>query len=188
MQAWRDKPGARKPSRGARGFNHRFLIGGHASIAAPRQEEEPMESELSVDIERPIADVFKYTTESVSEWSIVCVEDELIEEKPGMVGTTFRIVTEEKGRRMEFQGVIIRHEPPTLNEIQMTGDGFDIEATYTFEDLGGKTRVTQKSRVQGKGFFKVMLFLTGWMMKSSTCKAQEAELASLKKHCEAQAG
>ncbi|MFG0335853.1 MAG: hypothetical protein ACF8TS_21045, partial [Maioricimonas sp. JB049] len=70
--------------------------------------------------------------------------------------------------------------------IQLTGQSFDIEAVYLFEDLGGQTRVTQHSVVAGKGFFKVFLSLFGWAMHKSSCQATQRELESLKAFCEAQ--
>ena len=144
-----------------------------------------MQNESSVEIDRPIDEVFKLTLEHVPEWSIVVVEDEVIEDKDnGGVGTRFRIVTEEKGKRMVFQGVVTKYEPPHLSAIHMTGDMFDIDAEYTFEDLGGRTRVTQRSGVTGKGFMKLFFLCFGWLMKKSSCEATENELNSLKKFCE----
>ena len=55
----------------------------------------------SVEIDRPIHEVFRLTNEHVAEWSIIVVEDEVLDEKPEGVGTTFRTVTEENGKRME---------------------------------------------------------------------------------------
>lgn len=147
-----------------------------------------MKQQASVEIDRPIDEVFEYTNNHVAEWSITVVEDEVIDEKPEGVGTTFRCVTEDHGRRMEFQGLVTRREPPTASAIHLTGQQFDIEAEYLFEDLGGKTRVTQRSAVSPKGFFTVFFFLFGWMMRKSACKAQENELNSLKRLLEEGAG
>lgn len=138
-----------------------------------------MESTASVEIARPIAEVFDYTLNKVPEWSITVKSDEVIEDKGGL-GDTFKIVTEEQGREMEFDGVVTKYELNKLSAIRLTGKMFDIEAEYSFEDLGGKTRVTQESKVYGKGFFKVMLFLLGWMMKKKGCEATQKELDSLK--------
>ncbi len=141
-----------------------------------------MQSQASVVIEKSIEEVFEYTLNHVPEWSIIVVEDEVLEDVGGGgVGTSFRCVTEERGRRMEFAGLVTKHEPPTLSAIHLTGKSFDIEAEYIFEDLGGRTRVTQNSEVQGKGFVKVMFLLFGWMMKKSGCKAAEDELNNLKR-------
>jgi hypothetical protein len=63
-----------------------------------------MRNEVSVEIDRPIDEVFRLTNDHVAEWSIIVVEDEIIDKKPEGVGTTFRTVTEDHGKRMEFQG------------------------------------------------------------------------------------
>lgn len=139
-----------------------------------------MKQQASVDIDRPIDQVFEYTINHVAEWSLTVVEDEVIDETPGRVGTTFRCVTEDHGRRMEFEGVVTRHEPPRFSAVHLTGRQFDITAEYDFEDLGSRTRVTQRSTVAPKGFLKVVFFLCGWMMNKAACKATENELNNLK--------
>jgi len=146
-----------------------------------------MQTTMSIEIDRPIKEVFDYTINNVAEWSIIVVKDEVIDEKPEGVGSTFRVTTEEKGTRMEFEGLVTRHEPPTVHAVFMKGRQFDIEAEYLFEDLGGRTRVTQRSSVHGKGFIKVMFFLLGWLMKKSSRSALEKELVNLKRLAEARA-
>ena len=147
-----------------------------------------MHNEQSVEIDRPIAEVFDRTNHNVVDWSIIVVEDEVIEEQPGHVGTRFRIVTEERGKKMEFEGEVVGWKEPTRSSIVMRGQHFDIDCTYDFEALDdNRTRVTQNSKVDAKGFFKVMFFLMGWMMRKSSCKAQDDELQSLKRFCESQA-
>jgi hypothetical protein len=150
-------------------------------------EEDVMQSLASVEIDRPIDEVFTYTNEKVAEWSLTVVEDVVIEDKNG-VGTTFRCVTEERGRRMEFQGIVTVWEVPTRSAISLTGKRYDIEAEYRFEDLGGRTRVSQESTVSGKGFVKIMFFLFGWLMNKQGCKAVTNELESLKSKLEGGAG
>ena len=50
-----------------------------------------MVSEATVTIERPIDEVFEFATNNVAEWSLVVVEDEVIDAAPdGEAGTTFR--------------------------------------------------------------------------------------------------
>lgn len=143
-----------------------------------------MHSEQSIEIEKPIEEVFDCTVNRVAEWSLIVTEDEMIEEKPGIVGSTFRVVTEERGRRMEFDGMVTVHQPPTAHKVEMKGRQFDIVADYRFEDLGGRTRVTQKSTVHPKGGLKVLFALFGWMMRKSNCEAQARELESLKRLAE----
>ena len=144
-----------------------------------------MQTEGSVVIDRGINDVFRLTNDHVAEWSQHVVEDELIEEKPGGVGTTFRSVTEDHGRRMEFDGVITRYDVPTSSAVHLEGSAFDLDVEYFFEDLGGdQTKVTQRSKVFGKGLMKLFFLLGGWAMRKSSRKALDSEFQSLKSFCE----
>jgi hypothetical protein len=143
-----------------------------------------MQTTMSVEIDRPFGEVFDYTLHNVAEWSTIVVKDEMLDDKPLGVGSTFRVTTEEHGRRMEFDGLVTRHEPPTAHDVVMKGKAFDIAAEYRFADLGGRTRVTQTSTVHGKGLVKVIFFLCGWLMKKSSCNALEKELLNLKRLAE----
>lgn len=145
-----------------------------------------MTTEGSVEIDRPIDKVFDYTTNNVAEWSITVVEDIPLETMPdGGVGSTFRCVTEDRGHRMEFQGTVTRFEPPTVSAVNLVGKQFDIDALYLFEDLSGRTRVTQVSVVRPKGLMmKLMFAVIGPFMKKSSCDAVSKELQSLKQHME----
>jgi uncharacterized protein YndB with AHSA1/START domain len=145
-----------------------------------------MRNEGSVEIDRPIDEVFRLTTEDVANWSIIVVEDKQIDEGSTGVGTRFRTVTEERGNRMEFDGVVTAYDPPHAIAIKMTGKMFDIEAAYTFEDLGYRTKVTQLSNVKGKGGMQLFFLLFGWLMNKSSRDGLAKELNSLKKYCESQ--
>ncbi|EMI15706.1 polyketide cyclase/dehydrase, partial [Rhodopirellula maiorica SM1] len=146
-----------------------------------------MQNTTSILIDRNIDDVYRLTHQNVAEWSIIVVEDVVIEEKPGGVGTKFRTVTEDHGKRMEFAGVVTRCEPPHVHAVHLTGTMFDIDAEYVFDDLNGRTRVTQRATVTGKGFFRWFILLLGWTMKRSHCKSSEQEMQSLKQFCESKA-
>ena len=61
-----------------------------------------MKAEASVEINRPIEEVFDFTNNHVVEWSVTVVEDTVINETPDRVGTTFKCVTESRGQRLEF--------------------------------------------------------------------------------------
>lgn len=143
-------------------------------------------NERSIEIDQPIQHVFEYTNNNVAEWSLTVVEDVPLETmSDGGVGSTFRCVTEERGQRMEFEGIVTRHDPPTASAVNLVGQQFDIDVLYLFEDLGGRTRVTQVSVVQPKGLLMKLFFtVIGPFMKKSSCEATDRELASLKRHLE----
>lgn len=145
-----------------------------------------MKQSQSIEINRPIQDVFDYTTDNPADWSLIVVEDELVESvNEGGVGTKFRIVTEERGQRMEFESVVTEHAPPHRSAIRMSGSAFDIHANYDFEQTENGTRVTQNSEVFAKTILtKIMFALMGPFMKKSGCEALLQELNSLKDHME----
>lgn len=143
-----------------------------------------MQSEASVEIDCPIDEVFRAANEDVVQWSRIVVEREVLEAKPEGVGTIFRVATKQNGQRMEFMGVVTRYEPPQVSGVFLQGALFDVEGESHFENLGARTRVTQTSRVKGKGFVKVLFFLCGWLMKKAGRKAAQDELDSLKRYCE----
>ena len=89
---------------------------------------------------------------------------------------------------MQFDGVVTRHDPPTVSAMILRGPHFDIEAEYTFEDLSGRTRVTQMSSVRGKGLTRVMFFLLGWLLKGMGRKALQKDFATLKRLLESPGG
>ena len=91
-----------------------------------------MESSVSVDINRPLPEVFRYTNENVSDWSITVVENEVLEETPEKVGSRFRMLTQDRGRQMEMTGEVIRYEENRLSEVFLVGQGFEISAFYIF--------------------------------------------------------
>ena len=88
-------------------------------------------NERSIEIDQPIQHVFEYTNNNVAEWSLTVVEDVPLETmSDGGVGSTFRCVTEERGQRMEFEGVVTRHDPPTASAVNLVGQQFDIDVLY----------------------------------------------------------
>lgn len=139
-----------------------------------------MKAQASVEINRPIDEVFDFTNNHVVEWSLTVVEDTVVNETLERVGTTFKCVTQSRGQRLEFQGVVTRWESPHVSAINLVGDTFDIEAAYFFETTSYGTRVTQKSVISPKGFLKVVFFLCGWMMGKAGCNEAQKELDNLK--------
>ena len=146
-----------------------------------------MQSDITIEIDAPIEVVFDAACHHVAEWSTVVKEDEVLHETPEVVGSTFRVVTEDRGRKMEFEGVVTIHEQPTRSGATMAGKSFDIEVDYTLEDLGGKTRLRQVTACHGKGFAKLIFFVMKPFMGKAACDANNKELAGLKAFAEKRA-
>lgn len=146
-----------------------------------------MRTQQSITIERPIEEVFDYTIHQSRQWSQSIVSDQVIEEKNGGgVGTRFRMVTEENGREMIFQGEVTRWNRPHVARSFLKGDQFDIDVEYRFENLGYRTVVTQESKVLPKSIGLKVVFLTaGWLLKGFGKRALRKDLQTLKQQLEA---
>ncbi len=141
-----------------------------------------MKTEASIEIKRPIEEVFQYTLNHVAEWSLTVVENTVVEDvNGGDIGTTFHCVTEEQGNRLEFVGTVIDHKPWTLSTVHLAGPIFSIVIDYHFTDLGGKTRVTQTAELTSKGLLKFILKLLGWATQKAAVQKRKNELLNLKR-------
>lgn len=151
----------------------------------------PVRSSGGIEIDRPIDEVFEYTNDNVAEWSPTVVEDYPLDDSPVHgVGSRFRCVTKGHGnpdQRLEFDGEVMKWDPPTMSAVELVSGQFVIRAAYTFEDLGDRrTRVRQNSVVQPTGMLmKLLFFVAGGMMGKASCSATQKELESLKQKMEA---
>ena len=143
-----------------------------------------MKTEASVEIDRPIEEVFDKAFECVPAWSTIVVEAQPIEETPEVVGSTFKTITEDRGRRMEFLGIVTEYQRPQRSRVEMVNKAFDLDVLYLFEATATGTRMTQMSEVKPKGITKVIMALVGLAMRKSSCEAQQKELNGLKAFCE----
>ena len=128
-----------------------------------------MKNTFSMDIQAPPSAVFHWLDDPkrVMEWAEGVVENEDLVKQPGEVGSTFRQVYEERGRRMEFQGRVTAYEKDRRLGIAMVGDGFDLDVEYELEPTSSGTRLVQNSDVHFKGVWKVMGFLMAPFMKKA---------------------
>ncbi len=143
----------------------------------------------SVDVDAPIELVWKWGTdpERLKQWIPELVSDEVIEEKPGHVGTRFKQVWLERGREMEMEGVVRQWDENRFISIDLECSLFAMTLENTFEQVGGKVRMTQTSDVQYKGCFKLVGLLTGWLMNKKMKEQVSEQFTRLKQLCEAEA-
>lgn len=139
-----------------------------------------------VDIQASPEKVFSVLDDpsNIVKWAGGVVENENLDVKDENVGTTFRQVYDEKGRRMEFQGVVTKYEKDRAMGVHLEGSGFDLDVDYTLQPMAGGTRLVQDSEVHFKGLWKVMGVLMMPFMKKAGCKQLEEDFGRLKAMCE----
>ena len=142
-----------------------------------------MKNSYSIDIEVPPERVFYWLDDAdrVMKWVPNVVENEDLEVTENRIGSTFRQVYLENGRRMEMQGVVTAYEPNRRLMCELTGDAFDLSVDYRLEDLAGRTRLTQDSEVRFKGILRIVGPLMMLFAKKSGMKQLEDSFAELKR-------
>ena len=145
-----------------------------------------MKQSHHVDIQTTPDRVFYWLddAERVMQWIDGVVENEDLEVKEGHVGSTFRQVFDENGRKMEFHGVVTDYEQDRRLGVSLVGQFFDLDVDYVLEPQGSSSRVTQNSSVRYKGLWKVMGPLMAPFMKKAGQKKLDEDFARLKALCE----
>lgn len=145
---------------------------------------------VTIDINASPEQVFQWIVEPARsrQWLPNLVEDENIHETENKVGSTWRQVYEENGRRMEMFGITTVYEPNKRMCCVIKGSMFDLDVDYQLENLGNSTRLTQCSQVTMKGFFKLLGLLIAPMMKKAQTKQAEDCFRTLKQLVEESKG
>ena len=145
-----------------------------------------MRSEESVEIGRPLGEVFAYVAnpENLPEWTNMVLDVRKDAEGQLQEGDRFSVVAKFLGRRFETPFEVSVHEPPRQHSDRSTGGPFEQEYIYTFEQTaGGKTRLTHVVEAEPGGFFK----LVGPLLERAGIRQFRADLLSLKDLLEARA-
>ena len=142
-----------------------------------------MQYETSFVINRPIDEVFAFTTnqENQPKWQSRVLEMIKTSDGPIGVGTTWRGVGKFLGRRIEVTTVVTEYELDRTYAGRSTSGPFPIEARQTYESVDGGTRGTFTIEAQPGGFFKIAEPVLLNLYK----RQAEAELGSLKEFMEA---
>jgi uncharacterized protein YndB with AHSA1/START domain len=148
-----------------------------------------MKNNYSLEIEAPPERVFAciYESEHLKQWLPNLVENEVLAPEERGVGSKFRQVYLENGRRMEMTGVVVGFERNRYLACEIRGKMFDLNVEYRLENLGGRTRLTQSSQVLFNNLaMKVMSALLAPVIKKASRKQLDSGFAKLKDLAESQ--
>jgi len=114
--------------------------------------------ELSIVINKPTEEVFTYLAnlENDLKWRREWVEAKNTSESPLGLGTTFLLVGELLGRRMETVYETIEYEPNRMSAWKAVSGPLPLTFRRTFERIDGGTRVTMRYEAEVRGFFKLV--------------------------------
>jgi uncharacterized membrane protein len=139
--------------------------------------------EGSIEIKRPIDQVFAYVTDmdNLSKW--VPAMEEVQHTSPGQmgVGTTLKGVYKIMGQRMAWTSKVTEYEPNKKWGESISSGSMLSEELLIFEPISAGTKFTLLYEMKVGGFLKLFAPL----MASSMRKQTKANLAKLKKNLEA---
>jgi hypothetical protein len=141
--------------------------------------------EESIIINRPIEEVFAFTSETknLPLWQTDVLEARQTPEGPVQVGTKLTLVRAFMGRKMEGASDIVEYAPPTRYAYKTTS-GPEVMGVNTCEAVAGGTRFTTTFDMQTGGLFSLADPLVARTIKRSV----ESGLATLKDVLESRAG
>ena len=140
--------------------------------------------EESVEIKRPVDNVFAYTTDAKSwaKWQSTIPEAEQTSQGPVNVGATFKGTFHMMGLSMKWTAKATEYEPNRKFAKNITCGSISNEQHNTYSPIEGGTRFTIVYDMKVGGLMK----LFSPMIISSTRKALKQALGNLKNVLEAQ--
>jgi carbon monoxide dehydrogenase subunit G len=88
-------------------------------------------------------------------WAGVVRETKLTSEGPVGVGTTYNVVIELLGRRIESNTEFTEYEPNSKLSTKDTSGPMPMEISTTFKAVEGGTEVTNSAKLEAAGLFKL---------------------------------
>lgn len=139
--------------------------------------------EASVDISRPIDEVFAYVTDPAKapEWASWILENTLEGGGPVGVGSRIRGVWKFLGRSQDFRGEVTQYDPPSKFAMRTVSGGLHGYAEAQLESIEGGTRFRNRYESETGGLFKLADPIVAPLAK----RALEADLHTLKALLEA---
>jgi uncharacterized membrane protein len=129
--------------------------------------------EFSVNIDRPLEEVYKYTTDikHLPEWGEGIIACEMITDGPIDIGSIFIVKNKMGGRVQEFQSKVISIKPNTQFGFQTDGGMMSYKSTRTFEVCNGSTLITESIDADIPGVMKLLSPLLMRMVRNSHYKS-----------------
>jgi uncharacterized protein YndB with AHSA1/START domain len=151
---------------------------------AGRRRTNVIRIEESVEINRPVEEVFSYATnpENFSEWVGNVIEVRKDVPGPPREGTSFTVEQKLLGRRFESPFEVIAYEPNRRYAHRSTGGPVPVSMNFTYEAVSSeRTRLTQHNEGEPGGFFG----LVGPLLERALGRQMRTNLGNLKDMLEA---
>jgi uncharacterized protein YndB with AHSA1/START domain len=142
---------------------------------------------LTVDIASDLETVFGWLADPdrAMVWMTSVAGGEIVDRKPGMVGTTFRERVEDARGGIDMEGSITAFEPNRRISFHLESRVNRVDVDYRVEPLGRLVRLTADSNIRWCFPVNVISLFAGRAMRRGIVAQSSREFARLKELCEA---
>jgi uncharacterized membrane protein len=132
----------------------------------------------AIEIERPCDEVARFAGDpgNAPRWYVNIDSVEWKTPPPMTVGSRLAFVAHFLGRRLAYTYEVVELAPGERLVMRTAEGPFPMETTYTWTDLGGRTRMTLRNRGEPSGFGRAM----APFMAAAMRRANRTDLAALK--------
>lgn len=109
---------------------------------------------VKIKIDKPIEEVFSkfQDQELLKEWIPEVKSIDIIEEKPGKIGSTYKVVVENQGQEIAMTEKVLAYVENEKITFHFDAEQMLKTDDYTFTSEGNRTIVSQDSRVTAKSY------------------------------------
>ena len=135
--------------------------------------------DCTITVDKPAAECWAVMSDenNLPQWIEGYKSAKLISGTPNTAGAVSEITIDQNGEEMTMKETITKVIPNELMAMEFTMDFMDMDYEMKFNEEGGKTIITTKSKTMGNGLFaKSMVSFMGGVMK----KQEDANLQKLK--------
>jgi hypothetical protein len=113
--------------------------------------------ELSIDIKRPVAEVFAFVTNPANDakWQEGVIESRMVSPGPMGVGSKLKDARKFLGLKMESELEVTEYAPDQAFGLKVSSGPMQFEIKQSFEAVGGGTRIALVAEGEPAGVFKL---------------------------------
>jgi hypothetical protein len=141
-----------------------------------------------IEIAKTAQEVFPWIAdpEKAMQWQRNIKSGEVVNRKPGIVGTEFKETLEEGGAELEMLGRITDFVGDKLMEFHLESRVHVVDVIYKLEGIEGHTRLSVEADIEWKFPLNLVRVFLGRKMRSNLSNEMIDELNTLKRICESE--
>ena len=142
----------------------------------------------TIEIDCKPVDLFPWIAEpqKAMRWQKGVKSEEILEETPEKIGTTFREEMEENGNSILMVGEITDYIQDKRIAFHLESKIHQVDVSYSIAEHDNRSTLTVASTIRWKFPMNVISLFTGRKIKVGILQQTASEFAELKRRCEAQ--